>query len=124
MVETDDLEAHSDTMKGAANYAIVHLATFMHHVFVTSPEGQYLLQLLQNVHGLIPYKMLKQTLRIGNAASMINGVVRLLLAKMSLGGITNWVGLTTNAEDGMNLLQRIISLVLSWDAAEFKKSAE
>ncbi|KAG9252225.1 uncharacterized protein F5Z01DRAFT_237523 [Emericellopsis atlantica] len=124
MVETDDLEAHSDTMKGAADYAIVHLATFIHHVFVTSPEGQYLLQLLQNVHGLIPYKMLKQTLRIGNAASMINGVIRLLLAKMSLGGITNWVGLTTNAEDGMNLLQRIISLVLSWDAAEFKKSAE
>jgi hypothetical protein len=96
----------------------------MHHIFVVSPEGQYFLQLLQNVHNLIPYKMVKQTLRIGNAATMINGMIRLLLAKMSVGGLTNWIGLTTNADDGMNLLQRIMSLVLGWDAAEFRKSAE
>jgi hypothetical protein len=68
--------------------------------------------------------MVKQTLRIGNAATMINGMVRLMLAKLSIGGITNWFGLTTNADDGMNLLQRIISLVLSWDSAEFKKAAD
>lgn len=55
---------------------------------------------------------------------MINGMVRLMLAKLSVGGITNWIGLTSNADDGMNLLQRIISLVLSWDAAEFRKSAD
>lgn len=124
MTKTDDLEAHSPTIKGAALYSVYHLATFLHHIFVISPEGQYLLQLLQNVHGLIPYKMVKQTLRIGNAATMINGMVRLMLAKLSIGGITNWFGLTTNADDGMNLLQRIISLVLSWDAAEFKKAAD
>jgi hypothetical protein len=68
--------------------------------------------------------MVKQTLRVGNAATMISGMMRLLLAKLSVTSITNWVGLTQNADDGMNLLQRIISLVLSWDAAEFKKSAE
>lgn len=100
------------------------LAAFMHHTFVVSPEGQYLLQLLSNVHSLIPYKMIKQTLRIGNAATMINGMMKLLLAKLSVGSITNWVGLTSNADDGMNLLQRIISLVLAWDATEFRKSAE
>lgn len=96
----------------------------MHHIFITSPEGAYLLQLLRNVHNLIPYKMVKQTLRIGNAATMINGMLRLLLAKISVGGITNWMGLTTNADDGMNLLQRIISLVLSWDSDVFRKSTE
>lgn len=68
--------------------------------------------------------MLKQTLRIGNAATMINGMMRILLAKLSVTSVTNWFGLTQNANDGMNLLQRIISLVLSWDASEFKKSAE
>ena len=68
--------------------------------------------------------MLKQTLRIGNAATMISGMVRILLAKLSVTSVTNWFGLTQNADDGMNLLQRIISLVLSWDAGEFKKSAE
>lgn len=68
--------------------------------------------------------MVKQTLRVGNAATMISGMMRLMLAKLSVTSITNWVGLTANADDGMNLLQRIISLVLSWDAGEFRKSAE
>lgn len=68
--------------------------------------------------------MIKQTLRIGNAATMINGMVRIFLAKISITGMTNWVGLTANEDDGMNLLQRIISLVLSWDSSEFKKIAD
>lgn len=55
---------------------------------------------------------------------MISGMMRVLLAKLSVTSVTNWFGLTQNADDGMNLLQRIISLVLSWDASEFKKSAE
>lgn len=79
---------------------------------------------MESVHNLIPYKMVKQTLRVGNAATMISGMMRLLLAKLSVASITNWVGLTNNADDGMNLLQRIISLTLSWDSSEFKKSAE
>lgn len=68
--------------------------------------------------------MIKQTLRIGNAATMISGMMRLMLAKISVTSLTNWVGLTANADDGMNLLQRIISLALSWDASEFKKSVD
>lgn len=55
---------------------------------------------------------------------MINGMLRILLAKLSVTSVTNWVGLTQNADDGMNLLQRIIAAVLSWDANEFRKSAE
>lgn len=55
---------------------------------------------------MVPYSAIKQTLRIGNAASMISGITKLLLAKMSIGGLTNWLGLTQNADDGMNLLQR------------------
>lgn len=50
--------------------------------------------------------MVKQTLRIGNAASMLNGMMRLLLSKMGVGALSNWVGLTHNADDGMNFLQR------------------
>lgn len=50
--------------------------------------------------------MVKHTLRIGNAATMLNGMMRLLLAKAGVGAILNWVGLTQNADDGMNLLQR------------------
>lgn len=100
------------------------LSTFIHHIFVHSPEGQYLLKLLENIHNLVPYKMIKQTLRLGNATVMISAMMRLLLAKMSVTSITNWVGLTANADDGMNLLQRIISMVLSWDSGEFRKGAD
>lgn len=78
----------------------------MHDVFVLSAEGQYLLKLVENVHQLVPYSMIKQTLRIGNAATMLNGMMKLLLAKLSVGSLSNWIGLTQNADDGVNLLQR------------------
>jgi len=50
--------------------------------------------------------MIRQTLRIGNAATMVNGMTKLLLAKMGVGAVSNWFGLTKNADDGMNMLQR------------------
>ena len=89
-----------------------------------SPDGQYLLHLLENVHRLIPYYVVKQTLRVGNAATMINGMVRLVLAKLSVTAVTNWIGLTNNSNDGMNLLQQIISTVMAWDSSEFQKRTQ
>jgi hypothetical protein len=87
----------------------ISAASFLHHVFVMSPDGQYLVRLIENFHRLIPYTVVKQTLRVGNAATMINGMVRLVLAKLSVTAMTNWIGLTNNSNDGMNLLQQIIS---------------
>ncbi|KAG6103913.1 hypothetical protein E4U31_002431 [Claviceps sp. LM219 group G6] len=120
----DDLETMSPMVEASARHNILHIATLIHQIFVLSPEGLYLLKLLDNVHSLIPYKLIRQTLRIGNAASMISGMMRILLAKLSLTSVTNWFGLTQNPDDGMNLVQRIISLVLSWDANDFRKSAD
>lgn len=88
-----------------------------------SPDGQYLVRVLENAHRLIPYIVVKQTLRVGNAATMINGMVRLVLAKLSVTSMTNWIGLTNNPNDGMNLLQQILSTILAWDTAEFQKRA-
>ncbi|KAK3906065.1 PX-associated-domain-containing protein [Staphylotrichum tortipilum] len=122
--EKKSLEEHSPGVQAAADYIILHLATLIHRVFVLSPEGRFLLKLLESLHQLLPYTMIKQTLRIGNAATMINGMMRLLLAKLSMGSLSNWVGLTQNADNGVNLLQRIIGLVLSWDALEFRRSAQ
>lgn len=107
--ETADFEGHSPAVAAAVDYAILHLASLLHHVFVLSSEGQYLLQLFENVFKLIPFSMVRQTLRIGNAATMIHGMVRIFLAKMSVGAVTNWIGLTSGADDGMNLLQRYAS---------------
>ncbi|KHN97594.1 uncharacterized protein MAM_04609 [Metarhizium album ARSEF 1941] len=123
-VHSDDLESLSPTVKASVRHNILHIAALVHQIFILSPEGQYLLKLLENVHSLVPYTLLKSTLRIGNAATMLSGMIRILLAKLSVASVTNWVGLTQNADDGMNLLQRIVAAVLSWDASEFKKSAE
>lgn len=77
----------------------------MHHVLVLSSEGPYMLRLAEMVHRMIPYSAIRQVLRIGNVASMLSGLTRLLLTKMGMGSISNWIGLTRNADDGMNLLQ-------------------
>lgn len=75
-------------------------------MFILSSEGQYLLKLIENVHGMLPYAMIRQTLRMSNAATMMSGMVKLFLSKLSVGSFTNYIGFTKNAEDGMNLLQR------------------
>ncbi|KAI1108941.1 hypothetical protein F5Y14DRAFT_56101 [Nemania sp. NC0429] len=124
LTRTEDLEAHSPALKAAVQYAELYIATFLHQTFILSAEGPYLLKLIENVHRLVPYTVIGQTLRLGNAASMINAMSRLFLSKLSVGAMTNWMGLTSNAANGMNLLQRIISLVLEWDAADFRKSTE
>ncbi|SPN98978.1 uncharacterized protein DNG_02017 [Cephalotrichum gorgonifer] len=82
-------------------------ASILHHIFAVTSEGQYLLKVLQNAHKLIPYAMIRQILRLGNAATMLNSLLKLLLAKFGLGTLSNWAGFTQNADEGMNLLQRI-----------------
>ncbi|KAI0440881.1 hypothetical protein F4803DRAFT_447910 [Xylaria telfairii] len=123
LTHTEDLEAHSPALKTAIEYAEFYIATFLHRTFI-SAEGPYLLKLIENIHKLVPYTVINQTLRVGNAASMINAMSRLFLSKVSIGAISNWMGLTSNAADGMNLMQRILSLVLEWDANDFRKATE
>ncbi|KAI1169539.1 hypothetical protein F4777DRAFT_208717 [Nemania sp. FL0916] len=121
---TEDLEAHSPALGAAVEYAEIYIATFLHQVFILSSEGPYLLKLIENIHKLIPYSMVGQTLRLGNAATMISAMSKLFLSKVSVGAISNWIGLTSKAANGMNLMQRIVSLVLEWDATDFRKAVE
>jgi hypothetical protein len=80
----------------------------MHYTLILSPKGQYLLKLIDNANKLIPYMLVKQTMKIGNVASMISAMVRIGLAKMSVTSVTNWIGLTNSQDDGMNLLQQYV----------------
>ncbi|KAI4120883.1 MAG: hypothetical protein LQ341_007488, partial [Variospora aurantia] len=82
-----------------------------------------MLSLLNRLHRLTPYFLVKQTLKVGNAATMLNGMVQLLLAKMNLSTITSWFG-GQASDSGMNLLQQIISQVLSAENAELRKRAK
>lgn len=78
----------------------------MHYTLVLSPKGQYLLKLIDNANKLVPYMIIKQTLKIGNVASMMNAMVKVVLAKMSVASVTNWMGLTEKKDEGMNLMQQ------------------
>lgn len=65
-----------------------------------------MLRMISNVHNLLPYMVMRQTLKVGNVATMINGMVRVILAKVSVATVTNWIGLSSGADEGMNLLQQ------------------
>jgi len=78
----------------------------MHYTLILSPKGQYLLKLVDNANKLVPYMVIRQTLKIGNVASMINAMMKVVLAKMSVTSITNWIGLTSNQDEGMNLMHQ------------------
>lgn len=78
----------------------------MHYTLVLSPEGPSILQMIENVNRLIPYIVVRQTLKIGNVATMINAMLKVVLAKASVATVTNWIGWTSGADEGMNLLQQ------------------
>jgi len=61
---------------------------------------------MDNVHKLIPYSVIRQTLKVGNAATMISGMMKLVLAKLSVNTVTSWMGITKPSDEGMNLLQQ------------------
>jgi hypothetical protein len=119
--ETDKLEDQSMRVRAAHEYILVNLASFLHYILILSPDGPYLVRILENVHKLIPYAMMRQTLRVGNAATMINGMVKLLLTKVTINSVTSFLGLTNYSDAGMNALQQIASTVIGWDITELKK---
>ena len=81
------------------------IASFMHYCLIVSPKGQSLLTLIDHTNKVIPYAIIKQTLKIGNVASMINAMMKVVLTKMSVASVTNWMGWTQTADEGMNLMQ-------------------
>ena len=82
------------------------IASIMHYTLVLSPEGPTLVRMIGSVHGMLPYSVVRQTLKVGNVATMISGVMRIVLAKVSVSAVTNWIGLSSGADEGMNLLQQ------------------
>ncbi|KAL8752722.1 MAG: hypothetical protein Q9199_005538 [Rusavskia elegans] len=118
--ETDKLSDHEPVVQAAHQYAVTIFAALLHHNLIVSPRGQSMVSLLNRLHRLTPYFLIKQTLKIGNAASMLNGMTQLLLAKMNLSTLTSWFG-GQPSDSGMNLLQQIISQVLNADTSELRK---
>ncbi|QIW96312.1 hypothetical protein AMS68_001830 [Peltaster fructicola] len=121
--ETDDLERHTSLTRAVHEFIVVNVASIMHYALILSPEGPSILRLIESVHKLIPYTLIRQSLKIGNVATMLSGVMRIILAKVSMGSVTNWIGLSSGADEGMNLMQQIISQVLGWEKRELRNRA-
>ena len=68
-----------------------------------------MLRMIENVHRLLPYSVVRQSLKIGNVATMISSIMKIVLAKVSVGMVTNWMGLSSGADEGMNLLQQYVA---------------
>ncbi|KAJ5034975.1 uncharacterized protein L3040_008242 [Drepanopeziza brunnea f. sp. 'multigermtubi'] len=128
---TDKLEDHSSLVQAAHEYILVIMASFLHYILIITPEGQTMLQMMKQANALVPYTAIRSTLKIGNAATMINGVMKILLTKMTLNSVTSFFGITNSSDAGWNLLQTIIWTVVNWDtntlksrATEIEKSAD
>lgn len=81
-----------------------------------------MLPLLARANWMMPWRTIRGFLKMGNAASMLNAMISLLLAKMNATMVTQWFG-AAKSDRGMNLMQQIISTVLGWDNSELKKRA-
>lgn len=54
----------------------------LHYFTVLTPEGQNIIKQMDLVGTLTPYTIIKQTVRMGNVQSMLNGIVKIMLAKV------------------------------------------
>lgn len=88
------------------------IASIVHYTLVLSPQGQYILGLIETQYQMTPWLLLRQTLKIGNAATMMSALMKIVLAKVSVASITNMFGITTGRDEGMNLNQRYVLLLL------------
>ncbi|CCG82431.1 Putative uncharacterized protein [Taphrina deformans PYCC 5710] len=101
---TDSWPAHQ---YAAALYIKLTLASLLHYIFVSSPDGADTLNILKRLHEKLPYWTIRQTLKIPYATQMVQGLIKVFLAKSMFGGKA--------------LLQTLISTILGQDQTRCEK---
>lgn len=91
----------------AATYVKLTLASLLHYIFVASPDGADTLSILKRLHEKLPYWTIRQTLKIPYATQMVQGLIKVFLAKSVFGGKA--------------LLQTLISTILGQDQTRCEK---
>lgn len=123
IAKSDKLEDQPPMVQAAHEYILIILASFLHYILIITPEGQTMLTMLKQANALIPYGAIRQALRIGNAATMINAMMKIILTKMTINSVTTFLRLTNPSDAGWNLLQTIIWTVVNWDTNSLKQRA-
>ncbi|KAJ6585287.1 hypothetical protein B0H19DRAFT_1059533 [Mycena capillaripes] len=109
VAKTDDLSQLPPMLQAAHQYATMTCASFLHYLLVVNPTGPTLVTLIKRVHGLLPYGIIRQTLRVSNAATLLSAVLRIFLQHVP--SVRGW----WSGKRGHNLLQTIISSILGGD---------
>ncbi|CAE6435601.1 unnamed protein product [Rhizoctonia solani] len=109
--KTDDLTQLPPMLQTAHQFATMTCASFLHYLLVVNPAGPTLVTLIKRVHGLLPYGILRQTLRVSNAATLVSAVLRIFLQHAP--SVRGWF----SGKRGQNLLQTIMSSILGGDEA-------
>lgn len=87
--QSQDFDRFSHEVGDSIEYIIMHLASFFHHILVRCPEGQYLINMMENINRMYPWTLVAQTLRLGNVATMISALLKIFLGKSRVLGDTN-----------------------------------
>ncbi|KAF5388233.1 hypothetical protein D9615_000431 [Tricholomella constricta] len=78
---TPDVRGLPANYRAVLEWARISLASTVFHQFVASDNSSETFATLKRIHGLMPYFILKTTLKISNPIAMIRGVLDLFLAQ-------------------------------------------
>lgn len=78
---TPRIEDLPESYKALLSWARISAASTLFHLFMGSDTSSDLFGQLKRIHGLMPYFMMRQVLRISNPVTMIRGVIDLFLAQ-------------------------------------------
>lgn len=92
-----------------AEWLRIEIAATIYHLFLAEDNSPELFAQLKRIHGLVPYGMLKNVIRIANPAAVMSGVLDLFLAQPF---------------GARSLLQRIFGLAINDGVTSVQKSLD
>lgn len=92
-----------------AEWLRIEIAATIYHLFLAEDNSPELFAQLKRIHGLVPYGMLKNVIRIANPAAVMSGVLDLFLAQPF---------------GARSLLQRIFGLAINDGITSVQKSID
>ncbi|KAJ5459659.1 uncharacterized protein N7458_001211 [Penicillium daleae] len=90
-----------------AEWLRIEVAATVYHLFLAEDNSPEMFAQAKRIHGLVPYTLMKNVIRIANPAAVMSGVLDLFLAQPF---------------GSRSLLQRIFSMTLNEGIKDFQKS--
>ncbi|KAF8621653.1 hypothetical protein AX15_007669 [Amanita polypyramis BW_CC] len=109
--ETPDINDLPDNYKSVIEWARISLASTVFHHYVASDDSSETFASLKRIHSLMPYFMLKTTLKISNPIGMIRSILDLFLAQPFGGRSLLQRMFTTSLTEEVNALQEQLEAV-------------